>query len=529
MRISTTQFYETSTANYQRNYANVLKTGEEVSSQIKLNTASDDPVGAARVLQLNQQNSMLTQYKSNISSIGTNSTKAETAMKSIQDALQTASELILKAGNGTYTDKDRQSNAEELQELQKTILSLMNSQDSDGLYLFSGSKGTTPPYSQNPDGTYAYNGDQTSINLAIGDGLSIASNTTGWDAFETAVNTTRTSATVVAPTVDDGKISLSGGAVSNEASYNSAFLKDQPYKVVFLSNTQYKITTQGGADLTSETGGTGAFSSADASTQTINFRGVTMSLNVNLTAAETANGTTLAGREYALGVTADNISTTRSTGNASAAVITSAAVGTTAAEKTAYNNTFPANGAVLKFTSGGNYALYASPLTGAGQASIASGTITAPATSLTVGGVAYNFSATPTDGDQFVIKGGTQKTQNVLNTLGSVIAALNTPADGSPVATQKLQAALDSALGNIKSGTERVSTAISASGARQASALAQDTTNDLLLGNNTVEQGLIIDSDPVDAIGRLTMQQTMLTASQLVFTRVSQLNLFSKL
>ena len=47
MRISTTQFYEATNANYQRNYSNLNKTSEEVSSGIKLNTASDDPVGAS--------------------------------------------------------------------------------------------------------------------------------------------------------------------------------------------------------------------------------------------------------------------------------------------------------------------------------------------------------------------------------------------------------------------------------------------------------------------------------------------------
>jgi flagellar hook-associated protein 3 FlgL len=533
MRISTTQFYETSTANYQRTYANVVKTGEEVSSQIKLNSAADDPVGAARVLQLNQQNSMLTQYKSNISSIDTNVTKSETALKSIQTALQTANELILGASNGTFTDADRKSNADQLQELQTQILSLMNSQDSNGQYLFSGSKGTTPPYVQNPDGTYSYQGDQTSVQLAIGDGLTVAGNTTGWDAFETAVNKTRTSATLTTGT-DDGKVSLSNGTVANEASYSSAFLKDQPYKVVFLSSTEYKITNAAGTvDLTSESGGTGKFSSADASTQSISFRGVTLSLNVNLTDAEKAS-TALAdaavgGRTYTLGVTSDTISTTRSAGNVSAAVVTGAAVGTTAAEQEAYHNTFPADGAVLKFTSGGNYALYASPLTGPTQTAIANGTITAPATSLTVAGVKYDFSATPADGDQFVVKGGTQQTQNVLNTLGAVIAALNVKTDGNPVAGQKQQAALQSAIGNLDSAKEQLSTAISDGGARQASATSQGITNDVLLGNNTLEQGKIVDSDPVDAIGRLTMQQTMLTASQLVFTRVSQLNLFSKL
>jgi len=206
-------------------------------------------------------------------------------------------------------------------------------------------------------------------------------------------------------------------------------------------------------------------------------------------------------------------------------VITGATVGTSVADLAAYNNSFPPGGAIIKFTSATDFDLYASPMTSS-STKISSGS-TAPATSAS--GITFQVSGTPAVGDTFVVKGGTQQTQNILNTLSSVITALNTPADGNPVASQKLRASLDSALGNIASGREQVSKAISAGGARQASADAQGTTNDLLKGNNTVEQGKIVDSDPVDAIGRLTMQQTMLTASQLVFTRVSQLNLFSKL
>jgi flagellar hook-associated protein 3 FlgL len=530
MRISTAQFYEASSANYTRTYANVIKTGEEVASQIKLNSAADDPVGAARVLQLAQQNAMLTQYKSNISTIDTSVTQSETALDSIKIALQRVSELIVSAGNATYTDKDRQAGADELKGLQSQIFSLMNSTDANGQYLFSGSKSSTPPYAQNADGTFSYKGDQSLIKLAIGDGLSIASNTTGWDAFETAVNTARTSSTLTSPAVDDGKISLSSGIVTSASKYGDEYISGQPYKLTFLSSTQYKITDANDVDVTADAGSAGAFSSANAATQVVDFRGVQISLNVNLTAAErattAASDAAVAGHTYALTTTPDQISTTRSPGNASTAVITNAAVGTSEQDLQDYNNTFPAGGAIIKFTSDTEYDLYASPLTSS-STKVSSGSIGTPATSSS--GIAFTVSGTPAVGDTFLVNGGTQQTQNVLNTLTSVITAMTTPADGNPLARQKLQGALDSALGNISSGTERVSNAISEGGARHATSVSQGVTNDLLQGNNTVEQGKIVDSNPVDAIGRLTMQQTMLTASQLVFTRVSQLNLFSKL
>lgn len=530
MRISTAQFYEASATNYQRTYNNVITTGNEVSSQVKLNTAGDDPLGAARVLQLAQQSSMLDQYKTNISTVNSNMTQAETALSSITDALQTAKELVLKAGNGTFTDADRKANAAELTQLQAQIVGLMNSQDANGQYLFSGSKSTTPPYALNSDGTYSYNGDQTSIDLSIGDGLKVASNTTGWDAFEQAINTTRTSSTLTSPAVDDGKVSLSGGVVGSSSTYNSKFVGGQPYTVAFLSSSQLKITDAAGNDVTTEASQAGVFSSTSAANQAVSFRGVSLSLNINLTDAERAttasSDAAIAGHSFQLAATQSSISTSRSPGNPSATTITDASVGSTPADMTAYNNSFPAGGAILKFSSATSYDLYASPIT-ASSTPVSSGSLSG--STAKASGVNFTLSGSPAAGDQFVVQASTHQTQNILNTLTSVITALNTPADGNPVAMQKLNSSLDSALGNLTSGTEQISTAISSGGARQNATTNQGITNDSLQASNSTNQSAITASDPVDAIARLTMQKTMLQAMQLVFTQVSQLNLFSKI
>ncbi|KPW65925.1 flagellar hook-associated protein 3 [Pseudomonas amygdali] len=530
MRISTTQFYESTNTNYQRTYSNVLKTSEEVSSGIKLNTASDDPVGAARVLQLAQQNSMLTQYASNIGTISTNIVNSETALTSIVDTMQTAREVIVSAGNGAYTDSDRLAKAAELKQYQSQLLGLMNSQDSNGQYIFAGSKSSAPPYAQNADGTYSYSGDQTSVNLAIGDGLVLPSNTTGYEAFEQAVNTTRTSSTLLSPATDDGKVGLTGGQVTSTSAYNSGYQAGEPYTMTFLSGTQFKITDASGTDVTTDASTAGKFSYGSFADQTFTFRGVELTMNINLSAAESATpataATALTNRSYELASTPDTVSASRSPGNTSAATISSSAVGNTTADRTAFNNTFPPNGAILKFTSATAYDLYASPVTSSSKP-VSSGTLTG--STANASGVNFTVSGTPAAGDQFVVESGTHQTENILNTLTAAIKALSTPTDGNLVASQKLDAALGSALGNIASSIDQASTARSAGGARQLAATAQGTTNDLLKGNNTVEQGTYVNADIVEATTRLTLQKTMLDASQQVFVQLSKLNLFSQL
>lgn len=592
MRISTTQFYEVTTQNYQRNYANVVKTSEEVSSGIKLNTASDDPVGAARVLQLAQQNSMLTQYKSNISVINTNTANTETALDSIISSMQAARELIIKAGNGSYTDADRISTAGELKQLQSQILGLMNTQDSNGQYIFSGSKSSTPPYTLNSDGTYSYAGDQTTIDLAVGDGLKLPSNVTGFEAFEKSLSSVRTSSTLVSGP-NDGKVALSGGLLKSTNTYNASFQGGEPYSLSFVSGTQFQILDKNGNDVTTDSSTAGVFSYSSSDTQSFTFRGIEMSLNVNLSAAEKATpaaataALTVPTRSYAVASTLDSITTSRSPGNASTTAISQSAVGSSAADKTAFNNTFPTSGATLRYSGTNGYELYASPYV-AGNTPVATGTVTNTVTANGINfavtgtpadgdtfndaanpGVTLRYSATdgyelynapytagdtpvgtgavtntvvkaagveftmsggaPADGDVYTVQSGTHQTENVLNTLSAAIKAMTTPSNGDITTSQAITAALTAALGNITNNIETASTARSVGGANQVAASAQGTTNDLLLGNNEVESGKIVNSDLVEATTRLTLQQTMLQASQMVFTQLSKLSLFSQM
>lgn len=531
MRISTSQYYETTSSNYSRTYGNVVKTGEEASSLVRINTAADDPLGAARLLQLSQQSSMLKQYSSNITTAQTTLTSSETALTNITNALQRARELALGASNATYTDADRKAVAEEITQLQSQVLGLMNSQDASGNYLFSGSKSSTPPYSLNSDGTYSYNGDQTSVSLAIGQGISIAGNTTGWDAFEQAVNTSRTSTTPIAPTTNDGKVVLSGGQVSNAATYASSFTSGAPYTVEFTSATQLKITDANGQDVTADATASGVVNNATAN-QTISFRGVDLTLNVNLASTDDASAT-LTGRSYTFGASADSFTTARSPGNASSAQITAGTVTNTGD----YTSNFPSGSAVLKFTGNSTFDLYAAPVTADSKPVYSGSTFvdssTTPATTkATAAGVTFTLSgdtSTLAAGDQFTISTNTHSTQNVLNTLTELKNALLTPTDGSQTSTQALSNAMQSALGNLASGMDQVSAAISTIGARGQAIDSQSTTNTTLTNSNTTSQSAIRDSDPAEVMTRLTLQQTMLSAAQLAFSRISQLGLFNKL
>ncbi|MDR6956234.1 flagellar hook-associated protein 3 FlgL [Pseudomonas brassicacearum] len=521
MRISTSQFYESTAANYQKNFAKVVKTSEEASSLVRVNTAADDPVGASRLLQLGTQASMLAQYETNASTIKATLGTTEAVMNSIGNVLQRAKELAVGAGNAGYTDADRQANASELAQIEEQLLSLMNSKDENGKYIFAGSKGDTIPFTRNNDGSYSYNGDQVTLDLPVGDTMSMATNSTGWEVFQQAVNTSRSQVTMTAPAVNDGRVVLSDGQVSSSVSYNSKFRSGEPYTVEFTSGTQLKITDSGGNDVTAEASQGGAFDPNSKSGQAVQFRGLELTLNINLQTGDNA-GTVLPGHTFTLAAKPDTFVPSRSPGNPTTVQITNSTI----TDPVAYHASFPTGSAVLKFTSATDFDLYAAPLTADSQP-VSSGTLAGNVA--TASGVSFTLDGTPAADDQFSIAVNTHETQNILDTVNQLKTALSTPTNNDPIALQKLQASLASGIGNLASGTDQLSSALSSVGGRGQALDNQSDTNQSLIAANTQTQSSIRDSDAAEVMTRLTLQQTMLQASQLAFSKIAQLGLFNKI
>jgi flagellar hook-associated protein 3 FlgL len=339
--------------------------------------------------------------------------------------------------------------------------------------------------------------------------------------FQQAINTSRSEVNMTAPAVNDGRVVLSNGQVSSNVSYNSKFRSGEPYTVDFVSGTQLRIRDSGGNDVTAEASQGGAFSASTAAGQTVSFRGVDLTLNINLAAGDDP-ATVLPGHSFTLAAKPDTFTATRSPGNPTATQVT----GSTISNPADYHASFPTGAAVMKFTGANTFDLYAAPLTADSQP-VSSGTVVAGVA--TASGVSFTLSGAPAAGDQFSVSVNTHETQNILDTVNQLKTALSTPTNGDPILTQKFQAALASGLGNLASGNDQLSSALSSVGGRGAALDTQNDTNQSLVLANTQTQGSIRDSDPAEVMTRLTLQTTMLQASQLAFSKIAQLGLFNKI
>lgn len=159
MRISTQTLFESGAARLGEVQASLLKTQQQIASNRRILTPSDDPVGAARALEVTQSQSINTQH-------GVNRQHAKSALVSVEGALESATSLLLDvktnivtASNGSLTDSQRGFLATELRSRFESLLSIANSRDGMGNYQFSGYQTATPPFAETATGAQ-YQGDQ---------------------------------------------------------------------------------------------------------------------------------------------------------------------------------------------------------------------------------------------------------------------------------------------------------------------------------------------------------------------------------
>jgi len=247
MRISTLQAFNNGVTGLQRNYSNVTRTQEQISTGNRILTPADDPVASVRLLQLEQQQNVLNQYNANLTAADSSLTQEEVTLNSVNTVLLRVRELALRAGNGSLSAEDRQSIAAELSEREDELLSLMNTRNARGEYLFSGFQGKTQPFVRAADGSYSYQGDEGQRKLQIASSLSIAISDSGKAVFENVTNAGRyrsevdssgaapgSTLSVSAPLVQD-EVAIAGNPAFPAAGVGVHFASESEYVVYDLA------------------------------------------------------------------------------------------------------------------------------------------------------------------------------------------------------------------------------------------------------------------------------------------------------
>ncbi|HXU24847.1 MAG TPA: flagellar hook-associated protein FlgL [Tepidiformaceae bacterium] len=162
------------------------KVQEQLSTNRKINQASDDPQGAALALGYRQQIAFEAQMRRNIDGGVSFLNASDAALSSANDALQRVRELAVQGANGTNSQQGRDAMGVEVDQLLQEMVQIGNS-NFNGTYLFAGNKTDAPPFtttSVNGQITgVAYAGDQGQRIRQISQQSSAAVNVTGTTAF----------------------------------------------------------------------------------------------------------------------------------------------------------------------------------------------------------------------------------------------------------------------------------------------------------------------------------------------------------
>lgn len=123
----------------------IARMQEQASTGQKINRASDSPSDAAMIMQLQSQQDFLETFTKNISAAQLNLQQASTSVQSVSDSLVRVKSLLTQAANGTLSQANRVSIAQEVDSLLEEALAQANGQAA-GVYIFGGSQMTSPPY-----------------------------------------------------------------------------------------------------------------------------------------------------------------------------------------------------------------------------------------------------------------------------------------------------------------------------------------------------------------------------------------------
>ncbi|MFP4425232.1 MAG: flagellar hook-associated protein 3 [Spirochaetaceae bacterium] len=118
----------------------------QIASQSRIQELRDDPIAAAHATRHNSFLSRLQRFSTNIERVKSEYQISEGYMQQAVDNLQRARELAVQGANGTYTDEDMRKMAMEVDQILNEMVEIANAQDGTGRTIFSGTRGSAPPF-----------------------------------------------------------------------------------------------------------------------------------------------------------------------------------------------------------------------------------------------------------------------------------------------------------------------------------------------------------------------------------------------
>jgi flagellar hook-associated protein 3 FlgL len=248
----------------------INQTSNQMSSGLSFTTASQNPVAAGSVNNYNQALAQSQQYGTNATSAQTNLSTEDSALSQVQSQLQSLRDLALEANSGILTNSNLSAIATQAVQIQNSLLSLANTTNGNGEYIFGGFAAQTQPFTLSASGA-TYNGDQGQRQVQIAAGQTVADGDNGDTVFN-QIKTGNGTFTVSAATGNAGSGVVGATTVSNPAAYDGG-----TYAISFAAGGAYQV----------KEGATVVASGTYTDGSTLAFNGVQVTLNGQPAAGDT--------------------------------------------------------------------------------------------------------------------------------------------------------------------------------------------------------------------------------------------------
>ncbi len=147
MRVTNSMMFDSYTSNMQSSLSKLMEYIEQGSTQKQINKPSDDPVGAAFILNARVELAAISQYESNIEAATSWLDITDDTLSQVSTTIIEIKTLAEQAATDTMTDENRDQIAVQLTELLGQLLNLSNTQN--GSYsIFAGHNYDESAYDQ---------------------------------------------------------------------------------------------------------------------------------------------------------------------------------------------------------------------------------------------------------------------------------------------------------------------------------------------------------------------------------------------
>jgi flagellar hook-associated protein 3 FlgL len=260
-RISSSGVHTAAIAQLIKQQVALSRTQAQVASGKRFQSPAEDPIAAARVLDLEGSKAQLEQYAKNSNILQSRLNIGEQTMADAGNILQRVRELALQANSGSLDATARSSLAAEIRARSQELLDLGNRRDANGEYLFAGFSTGTQPFARGAAGV-TYAADQGVRSLQIGPDQRVADSFNGVEVFMAIPEGNGTFVTAQGTHTGTGTIDT--GQVTNAA----AWVADT-YTVSFTTASTFEVRDSANVLVTSGTYTDG---------NTIAFNGVTVTV-----------------------------------------------------------------------------------------------------------------------------------------------------------------------------------------------------------------------------------------------------------